>query len=192
MELLKDRIRKDGTIHDGNILTVDRFLNHQIDIPFLKELAKEFQKRFEGVEINKILTLEASGIPIACMVAEVFNLPLVFAKKTKTRNISGDVYSTQVESYTNGRIYNIFISREFLNRNDKVLFIDDFLANGKALEGLFCLAEKAGASIAGAGVVIEKGFQMGGDIIRSKGILLESLAIVERMNSKNDTIVFRE
>ena len=180
MQLLKDRIRKDGKIKEGNVLKVDSFLNHQMDV-----------KLFEGEEITKILTIEASGIGIACVAAEVFDVPVVFAKKTQTKNIAGDVYTTKVESFTHGRVYDIIVSREFLGKGDKVLLIDDFLANGKALEGLAELVKKSGAELVGAGGVIEKGFQVGGDIIRSKGIHLESLAIVESMDEKTGEVVFR-
>lgn len=191
MELLKERIRKDGVVKEGNVLKVDRFLNHQMDVKLFREIGKEFKKRFEGEDINKILTIEASGIGIACVVAEIFDVPVVFAKKTQTKNIAGDVYTTKVESFTHGRVYDIIVSREFLGKEDKVLLIDDFLANGKALEGLAELVKKSGAELVGAGVVIEKGFQVGGDIIRSKGIHLESLAIVESMDEKTGEVVFR-
>ena len=191
MQLLKDRIRKDGKIKEGNVLKVDSFLNHQMDVKLFQEIGKEFKRRFEGEEITKILTIEASGIGIACVAAEVFNVPFVFAKKTQTKNIAGDVYTTKVESFTHGRVYDIIVSREFLGKGDKVLLIDDFLANGKALEGLAELVKKSGAELVGAGVVIEKGFQVGGDIIRSKGIHLESLAIVESMDEKTGEVVFR-
>lgn len=191
MQLLEERIRKDGIIKEGNVLKVDRFLNHQMDVKLFREIGKEFKKRFEGEDINKILTIEASGIGIACVVAEIFDVPVVFAKKTQTKNIAGDVYTTKVESFTHGRVYDIIVSREFLGKGDKVLLIDDFLANGKALEGLAELVKKSGAELVGAGVVIEKGFQVGGDIIRSKGIHLESLAIVESMDEKTGEVVFR-
>ena len=191
MQLLKDRIRKDGKIKEGNVLKVDIFLNHQMDVKLFQEIGKEFKRRFEGEEITKILTIEASGIGIACVAAEVFDVPVVFAKKTQTKNIAGDVYTTKVESFTHGRVYDIIVSREFLGKGDKVLLIDDFLANGKALEGLAELVKKSGAELVGAGVVIEKGFQVGGDIIRSKGIHLESLAIVESMDEKTGEVVFR-
>ena len=191
MQLLKDRIRKDGKIKEGNVLKVDSFLNHQMDVKLFQEIGKEFKRRFEGEEITKILTIEASGIGIACVAAEVFDVPGVFAKKTQTKNIAGDVYTTKVESFTHGRVYDIIVSREFLGKGDKVLLIDDFLANGKALEGLAELVKKSGAELVGAGVVIEKGFQVGGDIIRSKGIHLESLAIVESMDEKTGEVVFR-
>ena len=192
MQLLKDRIRKDGKIKEGNVLKVDSFLNHQMDVKLFQEIGKEFKRRFADEEITKILTIEASGIGIACVAAEVFDVPVVFAKKTQTKNIAGDVYTTKVESFTHGRVYDIIVSKEFLGNGDKVLLIDDFLANGKALEGLAELVTKSGAELVGAGVVIEKGFQVGGDIIRSKGIHLESLAIVESMDEKTGEVVFRD
>ena len=211
MQLLKDRIRKDGKIKAGNVLKVDSFLNHQMDTDLFVEIGKEFKRRFADCEINtlfveigkefkrrfadceinKILTIEASGIGIACVVAQQFHVPVVFAKKTQTKNIAGDVYTSKVESYTHGRVYDIIVSKEFLGKGDKVLLIDDFLANGKALEGLAAVVEESGAELVGAGIVIEKGFQVGGDIIRSKGIRLESLAIVDSMDEKTGTIVFR-
>ena len=192
MQLLKDRIRKDGKIKEGNVLKVDSFLNHQMDVKLFQEIGKEFKRRFADEEITKILTIEASGIGIACVAAEVFDVPVVFAKKTQTKNIAGDVYTTKVESFTHGRVYDIIVSKEFLGKGDKVLLIDDFLANGKALEGLAELVTKSGAELVGAGVVTEKGFQVGGDIIRSKGIHLESLAIVESMDEKTGEVVFRD
>ena len=192
MQLLKDRIRKDGKIKEGNVLKVDSFLNHQMDVKLFQEIGKEFKRRFADEEITKILTIEASGIGIACVAAEVFDVPVVFAKKTQTKNIAGDVYTTKVESFTHGRVYDIIVSKEFLGKGDKVLLIDAFLANGKALEGLAELVTKSGAELVGAGVVIEKGFQVGGDIIRSKGIHLESLAIVESMDEKTGEVVFRD
>lgn len=191
MQLLKARIRKDGKIKAGNVLKVDSFLNHQMDIALFQEIGREFKRRFADVEINQILTIEASGIGIACVVAESFGVPVLFAKKTKTKNIAGDVYTSQVESFTHGRVYDIIVSREFLGKGDKVLLIDDFLANGKALEGLAQLVKDSGAELVGAGVVIEKGFQVGGDVIRSQGIRLESLTIVESMDEETGTIVFR-
>ncbi|MDO4941940.1 MAG: xanthine phosphoribosyltransferase [Lachnospiraceae bacterium] len=191
MQLLKDRIRKDGIVKQGNVLKVDSFLNHQMDVKLFREIGKELKRRFEGEEINKILTIEASGIGIACIVAEEFNVPVVFAKKSKTKNISGEVYTTKVESFTHGRIYDIIVSKDFLGEGDKVLLIDDFLANGKALEGLANLVEASGAELVGASVMIEKGFQIGGKIIRDKGIHLESLAIVDDMDWRTGKIVFR-
>lgn len=192
MQLLKDRIRKDGKVYEGNVLKVDSFLNHQMDIKLFREMGKEWKKRFEGEEINKILTIEASGIGIACVIAEEFDVPVVFAKKTQTKNIAGDVYTSRVESYTHGRVYDIIVSKEYLGKGDKVLLIDDFLANGKALEGLAEIVEMSGAELVGAGIAIEKGFQVGGDIIRNKGIHLESLAIVDGMDAATGEITFRE
>ena len=192
MKLLEDRIRKDGVVKEGNVLKVDRFLNHQMDIELFQEIGKEFKRRFANENVNKILTIEASGIGIACVAAESFHVPVVFAKKTQTKNIAGEVYRTQVESFTHGRIYDIIVSKEFLGKGDRVLLIDDFLANGKALEGLAQLVQDSGAELVGAGLVIEKGFQRGGDVIRAKGIHLESLAIVDGMNDKTGEIIFRE
>ena len=190
MQLLKDRIRKDGKIKEGNVLKVDSFLNHQMDVKLFQEIGKEFKRRFEGEEITKILTIEASGIGIACVAAEVFDVPVVFAKKTQTKNIAGDVYTTKVESFTHGRVYDIIVSREFLGKGDKVLLIDDFLANGCALLGLIDIVKKSGATLEGAGIVIEKGFQHGGQEIRDMGIRLESLAIVDSMT--DDSLTFRD
>ena len=191
MQLLKDRIRKDGKIKAGNVLKVDSFLNHQMDTDLFVEIGKEFKRRFADCEINKILTIEASGIGIACVVAQQFHVPVVFAKKTQTKNIAGDVYTSKVESYTHGRVYDIIVSKEFLGKGDKVLLIDDFLANGKALEGLAAVVEESGAELVGAGIVIEKGFQPGGDFLR-KQTHLESLAIVDAMDEKTGEITFRE
>ena len=156
MKLLEDRIRRDGKVREGNVLKVDSFLNHQMDIGLLNEIGKEFRRLFPEPEINKILTIEASGIGIACIAAQYFGVPVVFAKKNKTKNIAGGVYTAKVESFTHGRTYDIMVSRDFLGKGDKVLLIDDFLANGKALEGLISLSEEAGAEVIGAGVVIEK------------------------------------
>ncbi|WP_349945818.1 xanthine phosphoribosyltransferase [Lacrimispora sp. BS-2] len=191
MQLLKDRIRKDGKIKSGDVLKVDSFLNHQMDIKLFVEIGKEFKRRFAEYEVNKILTIEASGIGIACIVAQYFDVPVVFAKKSKTKNIAGDVYTTQVESFTHGRTYDIMVSKEFLGADDKVLLIDDFLANGKALEGLAAIVKDSGAKLVGAGIVIEKGFQPGGDRLRAEGIRVESLAIVESMDETTGTISFR-
>ena len=190
MELLKERIRKDGVVKEGNVLKVDRFLNHQMDVKLFREIGKEFKKRFEGEDINKILTIEASGIGIACVVAEIFDVPVVFAKKTQTKNIAGDVYTTKVESFTHGRVYDIIVSKEFLGEGDRVLLIDDFLANGCALLGLIEIVKESGATLEGAGIVIEKGFQNGGQKIRDMGVRLESLAIVDSMT--DDSLTFRE
>lgn len=192
MKLLEDRIRKDGVVRPGNILKVDSFLNHQMDIPLFQELGREFQKRFKDENVTKILTIEASGIGIACVVAQYFHVPVVFAKKTQTKNIAGEVYSSKVESFTHGRVYDIIVSKQFLTPDDRVLVIDDFLANGKALEGLIALINDAGATLVGAGIAVEKGFQRGGQIIRDMGVHLESLAIIESMDDKTGEIVFRE
>lgn len=191
MNFLEERIVKDGVVKEGNVLKVDSFLNHQMDIRLFGEIGAEFKRRFADVPVSKILTIEASGIGIACIVAQYFDVPVVFAKKNKTKNIAGDVYTTQVESFTHGKTYDIMVSREFLGKGDQVLLIDDFLANGKALEGLARLVRESGAQLAGAGVVIEKGFQPGGDNLRRQGIRLESLAIVDYMDEKTGTIVFR-
>jgi xanthine phosphoribosyltransferase len=191
MQLLKDRIRKDGKIKSGNVLKVDSFLNHQMDIKLFEEIGKEFKRRFSDVEVNKILTIEASGIGIACIVAQYFNVPVVFAKKSKTKNIAGDVYTTEVDSFTHGKVYDIMVSKEFIGKGDKILLIDDFLANGKALEGLATIVNDSDAELMGAGIVIEKGFQPGGDRLRAEGIRVESLAIIESMDETTGTICFR-
>ena len=159
MQLLEERIRRDGVVRPGNILKVDSFLNHQMDIPLFCEMGREFKQRFMSEEINKILTIEASGIGIACVVAQYFHVPVVFAKKSKTKNIAGDVYTTRVESFTHGKVFDIIVSKQFLGPDDKVLLIDDFLANGKALEGLVQLVQDAGATLVGAGIAIEKAFK---------------------------------
>ncbi len=185
MQILKERILKDGKIKPGNVLKVDSFLNHQMDIHMLEEIGEEFKRRFAGTDINKILTIEASGIAIACMAARVFNVPLVFAKKNQTKNIAGDVYSSKVTSYTHGRVYDIIVSKEFLGKDDKVLLIDDFLANGCALDGLIDVVGQSGATLQGVGIVIEKYFQGGGDRIRSQGIRVESLAMIESMTDNS-------
>jgi xanthine phosphoribosyltransferase len=191
MQLLKDRIRKDGKIKSGDVLKVDSFLNHQMDIKLFVEIGKEFKRRFAGEEVNKILTIEASGIGIACIVAQYFDVPVVFAKKSKTKNIAGDVYTNPVESFTHGKTYDIMVAKEFLGAGDKVLLIDDFLAKGKALEGLAAIVKESGAELVGAGIVIEKGFQSGGNRLRAEGIRVESLAIVESMDETEGTICFR-
>lgn len=191
MELLKDKILKDGIVKEGNILKVDSFLNHQMDIGLFCEIGKEFKRRFADTEITKILTIEASGIGIACIAAMYFDVPVVFAKKSKTKNIAGDVYKTQVQSFTHGKIYDVIVSKDFLKPEDKVLVIDDFLASGCALIGLIDLIKESGATLEGAGIVIEKGFQIGGKILRDQGIRLESLAIVESMDTERG-IIFRD
>lgn len=192
MQLLEERIRRDGVVRPGNILKVDSFLNHQMDIPLFCEMGREFKQLFMNEEITKILTIEASGIGIACIVAQYFQVPVVFAKKSKTKNIAGDVYTTRVESFTHGRVFDIIVSKQFLKPEDKILLIDDFLANGKALEGLAQLVKDAGATLVGAGIAIEKGFQVGGEALRQQGIRVESLAIVESMNDETGEIVFRQ
>lgn len=190
MQLLKDRIKKDGKIRSGNVLKVDSFLNHQMDIELFGEIGKEFKKRFEDCEVTKILTIEASGIGIACIAAQYFKVPVVFAKKNQTKNIAGDVYTGQVQSFTHGRVYDIIVAKEFLRPEDKILIIDDFLANGCALMGLTKLVKDAGATLVGAGIVIEKGFQDGGRLVRESGVRVESLAIIDSM-SEEDGVVFR-
>ena len=184
MELLKERIRRDGTVKGTDVLKVDSFLNHQMDVELFAEIGKEFKRRFAGCEINKILTIEASGIGIACVVAQYFHCPVIFAKKTQTKNIAGEVYTSKVESFTHGRVYDIIVAKEFLGPGDKVLLIDDFLANGAALEGLAQLVKDAGAELVGAGIVIEKAFQPGGDRLRAKGLRIEALARVQSMNEE--------
>ena len=192
MQLLKDRIRKDGQVFPGNVLKVDSFLNHQMDIELFSEFGKEFKRRFEGEEINKILTIEASGIGIACIVAQSFGVPVVFAKKSQSKNIAGEVYSSKVESYPHGRIFDIIVSKKFLGPEDKILIIDDFMANGAAMDGLLEVIKESGAQVVGAGIIIEKGFQGGGERLRSQGLRVESLAIVDEMNDKTGEIVFRD
>ena len=192
MKALEDRIRTDGIVKAGNVLKVDSFLNHQIDPFMLETMATEFKRLYADAPITKILTIEASGIAIACGVAAKFGVPLVFAKKTQSVNIDGSVYTTQIESFTHKRTYDVIVAKRFLGPEDHVLIIDDFLANGCALEGLIHIAEQAGATIEGIGIAVEKGFQRGGQIIRERGYRLESLAIVESMDADNGEIVFRE
>ena len=192
MQLLKDRIRKDGKIKAGNVLKVDSFLNHQMDIALFDEMGAEFKKRFADANINKIVTIEASGIGIACIVARHFNVPVVFAKKSKSINIDGDVYKAEVESFTHKCKNNVIVSRKFLGPDDHVLIIDDFLANGCALQGLISIVNEAGGTVEGIGIAVEKGFQNGGRIIRNLGFHLESLAIVESMDATSGEIVFRQ
>ncbi len=189
MKLLEDRILKDGHIGADNVLKVDSFLNHQIDVNFVCELGKEFYRLFKDENITKILTIEASGIGIACLAAQYFGVPVVFAKKTKTINIYSDTYNATVHSYTHKKDYDIVVSKEFLSKEDNVLIIDDFLAKGSALTALLMLIEKAGAKTAGAGIVIEKAYQGGGDLVRDMGIRVESLAKIKSI-SKKDGIVF--
>ena len=188
MKLLEDRILTDGQLLPGNVLKVDSFLNHQIDVAFVRELGKEFERLFHNDGVTKILTIEASGIGIACLAAQYFNVPVVFAKKSKTTNIFGDVYTATVESYTHGTTSQIVVSSRYLNPEDRVLIIDDFLANGQALNGLIEVVQSAGATVVGAGIAIEKAFQPGGDLIRSRGIRVESLARIAKM--EGNTIEF--
>ena len=189
MNFLEERIVKDGIVKDGNVLKVDSFLNHQMDIELFNEIGKEFKRRFEGKNINKILTIEASGIGIACIVAQYFNAPVVFAKKTKSINLEGEMYVAEVESFTHKKVYDVILSKKFLGPEDHVLLIDDFLANGCALMGLIDIVNKSRATLEGAGIVIEKGFQEGGKKIRDMGVRLESLAIVDSMT--DDSLTFR-
>lgn len=189
MKLLEEKILNDGTVLPGNILKVDNFLNHQIDVVFLAEIGKEFYNIFSSGNITKVLTVEASGIAIACATAQHFNVPVVFAKKGQHKNIGTDCYTAEVFSFTKGTSYNVTVSKKYLNENDNILIVDDFLANGQAALGLIKIIEEAGASVEGVGIVIEKGFQKGGQLIREKGVRLESLAIVESMT--DDSISFR-
>ena len=191
MKLLEDRIRKDGIIREGNVLKVDSFINHQRDIKLFEEMAKEWKRLFADKKINKILTIEASGIGIAAIVAREFDVPVVFAKKSKSINLDDNNFSTKIQSFTHSKIYDVIVSKKFLSPEDHILIIDDFLANGCALLGLTDLVESAGATVEGIGIAIEKGFQQGGKIIREKGYQLESLAIVESMNAADNTITFR-
>ena len=191
MNFLEERILKDGIVKEGNVLKVDSFLNHQMDINLFEQMGAEFKRRFEGRPINKILTIEASGIGIACIVAKYFNAPVVFAKKSKSINIEGEMYIAEVESFTHKCKNQVIVSKKFLDPDDHVLIIDDFLANGCALQGLISIAASAGATVEGIGIAVEKGFQSGGRIIRNLGYHLESLAIVESMDVANGTIEFR-
>lgn len=190
MRLLEDRIVRDGRVKAGNVLKVDSFVNHQMDIALFNELGKEFARRFAGLGVTKILTIEASGIGIACITAQYFGVPVVFAKKCKTSNLSGDVYKSKVASFTHGSVYDIIVAKEYLNKTDKVLVIDDFLALGNAVFGLRDLILAAQAELIGVGIVIEKGFQSGGKLLREQGVRLESLAVIESMDER-DGIVFR-
>ena len=192
MNFLEERIVKDGIVKEGNILKVDSFLNHQMDIDLFNQMGEEFKRRFEGKPINKILTIEASGIGIACIVASHFHVPVVFAKKSQSINIDGDVYVAEVESFTHKCKNQVIVSKKFLDENDHVLIIDDFLANGCALQGLLSIVAQAGGTVEGIGIAVEKGFQPGGRIIRNFGYQLESLAIVEGMDAANGTVQFHE
>lgn len=192
MNFLEERIIKDGIVKEGNVLKVDSFLNHQMDISLFEQMGEEFKRRFADKAINKILTIEASGIGIACVVAKYFNVPVVFAKKSKSINIEGEMYIAEVESFTHKCKNQVIVSKKFLNSDDKVLIIDDFLANGCALQGLISIVNQAGGTVEGIGIAIEKGFQVGGQIIRNLGYQLESLAIVDSMDATTGTINFRE
>ena len=192
MNFLEERILKDGVVKEGNVLKVDSFLNHQMDVELLDEIGREFHRRFAGKEITKVLTIEASGIAIAYAVARCFDVPMIFAKKAKSINIDGDMYTAEVESFTHKNKNRVLVSKKFLTAEDKVLIVDDFLANGCALQGLISITEAAGASVEGICIAIEKGFQYGGRSIRNLGYQLESLAIVESMDAVKNTIVFRE
>ena len=192
MNFLEERILKDGIIKEGNVLRVDSFLNHQMDVKLLDEIGEEFHRRFSDLKITKVLTVEASGIAIAYAVARCFGVPMVFAKKSKSINIEGDMYTAEVESFTHKNKNTVIVSKRFLNADDRVLLVDDFLANGCALQGLISITESAGAKVEGIGIVIEKGFQHGGRTIRNLGYRLESLAIVDNMDAEKQTVTFRE
>ena len=191
MNFLEERIVKDGIVKPGNVLKVDSFLNHQMDISLMEEIGREFKRRFGHKNVTKVMTIEASGIGIACFVAKEFGVPLVFAKKSKSVNIDGEMYIAEVESFTHKNKNNVIVSKKFLGKEDHLLIIDDFLANGCALQGLISIAEEAGATIEGLGIVIEKGFQIGGRVVRNLGYDLESLAIVDAMDAETGTITFR-
>ena len=192
MNFLEEKILKDGIVKEGNVLKVDSFLNHQMDIELFNQMGAEWKRRFEGKNINKILTIEASGIGIACVAAQHFNVPVVFAKKAKSINLEGDMLTAEVESFTHKNKNQVIVAKKFLNEEDHVLLIDDFLANGCALQGLIQIAQGAGATVEGIGIAIEKGFQPGGRMIRNLGYQLESLAIVDGMDWQTGTITFRE
>ena len=191
MKLLEERIREDGVVKEGNVLKVDSFLNHQMDIELFNEMGKEWARLFAHRPVTKILTVEASAIGFACEAAQHFHVPVVFAKKTQSLNIDGEVYSTKIQSFTHKKIYDVIVSKKFIKPEDHILIIDDFLANGCALEGLLQIVEDAGATVEGIGIAVEKGFQKGGDLIREKGVRVESLAIVESMDAATGEIVFR-
>jgi len=192
MNFLEEKIVKDGIVKEGNVIKVDSFLNHQMDIELFNQMGAEWKKRFAGKNINKILTIEASGIGIACIAAQHFGVPVVFAKKSKSINLEGEMYTAEVESFTHKNKNKVIVSKKFLNENDHVLLIDDFLANGCALQGLIQIVQSAGATVEGIGIAVEKGFQSGGKIIRNLGYQLESLAIVESMDWETGSITFRE
>ncbi len=191
MKLLEDRIRQDGNVKPGNVLKVDSFLNHQMDVGLFNEMGKEFRRLFPDERINKILTIEASGIGVACIAAQYFHVPVVFAKKSQSINLDGEQYATRIESFTHKRVYDVIVAKKYLGKDDHVLIIDDFLANGCAAAGLIDLVHSAGATVEGVGIAIEKGFQEGGALLRSKGVRVESLAIVESMDAGTGEITFR-
>lgn len=192
MQLLEERIIKDGKVFSGNVLKVDSFLNHQLDVILLDKMGLEMKEMFKDSGVTKVLTIEASGIGVGCFVAKHFNCPLLFAKKSKTLNIKGDVYTSKVESFTHQCTYDIIVSKDFLNKDDTVLIVDDFLAKGNALIGLIEIVNQSGAKLAGCGIAIEKGYQGGGDKLREQGIRVESMAIIEEMNDKTGEIIFRK
>ena len=192
MNFLEERITRDGIVKPGNVLKVDSFLNHQMDIELMDRIGEEFYNRFKDQKVTKVLTIEASGIAIACSVARYFKVPVVFAKKSKSINIDGEMYIAEVESFTHKNINKVIVSKKFISDTDKVLIIDDFLANGCAMQGLISITESAGAEVVGLGIAIEKGFQIGGKVLRNLGYHLESLAIVESMDPENHTVEFRE
>lgn len=192
MQFMEDRIIKDGKVFPGNVLKVDSFLNHQIDVELLNKMGQEVKKLFKDSGVTKVLTIEASGIAVGCLVAKYFECPLIFAKKTKTLNIKGDVYTSKVESFTHQCTYDIIVSKDFLNENDTVLIVDDFLAKGNALIGLIDIVNQSGARLAGCSIAIEKGYQGGGDNLRAQGVRVESMAIIDKMDDKTGEIVFRK
>lgn len=192
MNFLEERIVKDGIVKPGNVLKVDSFLNHQMDIALMEQIGREFKRRFAHKQITKVMTIEASGIGIACFVAREFGVPMVFAKKSKSINIEGEMYVAEVESFTHKNKNQVIVSKKFLSADDHLLIIDDFLANGCAMQGLISIAESSGATVEGLGIVIEKGFQIGGRVIRNLGYDLESLAIVDAMDAETGTITFRQ
>lgn len=188
MKALEEKIRKEGIVAEGNVLKVSSFLNHQIDVPFMMQVGEEFYKLYQNEGVNKILTIESSGIGVACLAAQHFHVPVVFAKKAKSNNLTDDCYSTQIQSFTHGRIYDVIVEKRFIQPEDRILILDDFLANGCALEGLIRLIRDAGATIVGAGIVIEKAFQGGGDRIRATGVRVESLARIQSMNPEEGLV----
>ena len=191
MEQLEERIRRDGVVKSEGVLKVDSFLNHQLDIELFDAMGAEFKRLFADAPVTKILTIEASGIGIACVAARHFGVPVVFAKKAKSMNIDGDVWATKIESFTHKRVYDVIVSKKYLGPQDHVLIIDDFLANGCALQGLLSLVRAAGAAVEGVGIAVEKGFQRGGELIRAQGVRVESLAVVDAMDADTGEIIFR-